>query len=270
MTLEDAATLMEWGKSSLHRIEKGQNQKIRIRDLEGLIEIYGIEEPRAAELRGLASELAGRQSWCEYGGVVPERFFVYLGLGSAARRQSTYEPDLVPGLLQTREYGRTLVAEALPNESPDDVDRRMGPRLRRRQLLTRKTRPVQFDAILSETVLHRVIGGPSVMAGQLKHVADMSTRPNITVRVVPFSAGMPGGDQLGSFVILDFDTDGRGIPIEPTTVYLEGHTNDSYSEKEHIVDRYRLAFDRLRRASLDEVATRNLLRKKAKEYERDQ
>ncbi|WP_327111716.1 helix-turn-helix domain-containing protein [Nocardia sp. NBC_01730] len=269
MTLEEAAALMEWGKSSLQRIEKGQNQKIRLRDLDGLIEIYGINEDRAAGLKGLAQQAAEKSWWHEFGDVIPSNFSVYMGLESAARKLITYQPDLTPGLLQTEDYARVLVRSAFPDESDTEIDNRVQPRIRRQLLITRSIKPATMRIILHENVLRRVIGGPNVMAAQLRYLADASTRSNVSLRVLPFYAGMPTGDQIGPVVILDFGLDSQGKPVEPTVVYAEGFAGDMYSEKVGIVQRYTEAYERIERASLDEVNSRNLLRQAAREYERE-
>ncbi len=269
MRLEDAAALMEWGKSSLQRLEKGQNQKVRIRDLDGLIEIYGIEETQAGGLRGLAREAAEKSWWHEFGSSIPPTFSVYMGLESAARRLTSYQPDLVPGLLQTADYARVLVRAAFSTESDKEADARVVPRMRRQHLILRRRMPVEIEVVLSEGALHRVIGSRQTMAIQLRHLIDVSTRPNVTVRVLPYSAGMPTGDQIGPFVILEFGIDARGVSIEPTTVYAEGYTSDMYSEKVGIVERYVQALAQLRRAALGESESRDLLRVGAREYQRE-
>jgi len=269
MTLEDAARLMEWGKSSLQRIEKGQNQKIRIRDLDGLIEIYAIPDDKAAGLRGLAQQAAEKSWWHEFGDVIPANFSVYMGLESAAQRLASYQPDLVPGLLQTPDYIRTLLQTGHPEFTQAEVEGNIQLRVRRQHQITRATKPTALNVVLGETVLHRVIGGPRVMAVQLKHLADASTLPNIGIRILPFSAGMPSGDQIGPFVILEFGADSRGEPIEPTIVYAENFTGDMYSEKVGIVQRYAQAYGRIQQAALDESGSRNLLRGMAREYQRE-
>lgn len=266
LTIEEAARLMEWGKSSLQRIETGRNQKVRIRDLDGLIEIYGIDDDRAAGLRGLAQQAAEKSWWHEYGGVIPDNFSVYMGMESAARILVSYQPDLVPGLLQTRDYARVLVRNAFPDETEEEITSRVEPRMLRQKLITRNVQPSHLEIVLGETALCRVIGGRKTMAAQLKHLADASTRPNISIRLLPFTAGMPTGDQIGPFVILDFGADRPGKQAEPTVVYAENYTSDMYSEKLGIVGRYRRAHEALRRAALDEVASRNMLRIKAREY----
>ncbi|WP_433710554.1 helix-turn-helix domain-containing protein [Nocardia sp. CA-084685] len=269
LTLEDAARLMEWSKSTLQRYEKGQNQKIRMRELDGMIDIYRIDPERAEGLRGLAKQAAEKSWWHEFGDLIPANFSVYMGLESAATRLTSYQPDLVPGLLQTPEYARILMASALPNVPREEIERRVELKMRRQNLVTRNTRPATLTVILGEAVLRRVVGGPSIMAKQLKKLADASTLPNVNLYVLPFSAGYPTGDQIGPFMILEFPMDSRGEPIEPTIAYAENYTGDMYSEKVGIVQRYTQAHQKLRAAALDEVASRALLRKIAREYERE-
>ncbi|MFF3573198.1 helix-turn-helix domain-containing protein [Nocardia jiangxiensis] len=269
MTLEETSTLMEWGKSSLQRLEKGLNQKVRIRDLDGLIEIYGIEDEEAAGLRGLAKE-AAEKSWLhEFGDLIPANFSVYMGLESAARRLTVYQPDLVPGLLQIADYARVLAQTASPTDTAMELAGRVQLKMRRQQLINRKIKPASMDVVLFESVLRRMVGGRAVMEKQLRSLADASTRPNITIRVLPFSAGMPTGEQIGPFVVLEFGEDGRGNPIEPTTVYAEGYTSDMYSEKVGIVQRYTQAHKQIQQAALDENDSRILLRMSSREYQRE-
>ncbi|MGW4071792.1 helix-turn-helix domain-containing protein [Nocardia grenadensis] len=268
LTMAEAAALMEWGKSSLQRIETGQNQRIRIRDLDGLIEIYEIDEEKAAGLRGLARETGARSWWHEFGSVIPANFSVYMGLESAARVLTTYQPDLVPGLLQTQDYARALARVASPDDTVEEREQRVRLKMRRQALITRKARPARLNVILAETVLRRTIGGPRVMATQLRHLADAGTLPNVRLRVLPFSAGMPVGEQIGPFVIMEFEADGPGRPAEPTIVYAENYTGDMYGEKVGIVQRYVEACDLVQRAALDEVGSRNLLRTAAREHQR--
>ncbi|WP_459547805.1 helix-turn-helix domain-containing protein [Nocardia sp. X0981] len=269
LTIEEAVRLMEWGKSSLQRIETGRNQKLRIRDLDGLIEIYGIDEVKAAGLRGLARETGEKSWWHEFGSVIPADFSVYMGLESAARTLTTYQPDLVPGLLQTRDYARVLAQVASPYDTEREREQRVQLKVRRQTMISRKTRPAALDVILAETVLRRVIGGPRIMAAQLRHLADASTLPNVCLRILPFSAGLPTGEQTGPFVIMEFGEDNKGKPIEPTLVYAENYTGDMYSEKVGIVQRYTEAYQLIRQGALDEVSSRNLLRSTAaREYQR--
>ncbi|NNH70804.1 hypothetical protein HLB23_13170 [Nocardia uniformis] len=118
-------------------------------------------------------------------------------------------------------------------------------------------------------MLRRIIGGHSVMAAQLRHLADASPLPNITLRILPLAAGYPTGDQIDPFVVLQFGPDSRGEPVEPTIVYAEGFTSDMYSEELGTVERYTQAYRDIQRASMDETGSRTLLRETAREYQRE-
>lgn len=192
-----------------------------------------------------------------------------MGLESAAHALTSYQPDLVPGLLQTAEYAGVLARAANPSDTDYEIEGRVQLKLRRQRKITRHTKPTTLDVVLGETVLRRNIGGPTVMATQLRHLADASTLPNVTLRVLPLSAGYPTGDQVGPFVVLEFGTDSRGEPLEPTIVYAEGFTGDMYSEKLGIVERYAQAYQHLQQSSLDEIGSRLLLREMAREHQRE-
>lgn len=269
LTLDSASRLLDWGTSTLQRYEKGQNQKIRDRDLDAMIEIYRIDAEQGEALRGLAKQTAEKSWWHEFGDLIPTNFSVFMGLESAADTLTTYQPDLVPGLLQTADYARVLMTTALSPNAVEEIERRVEMKMRRQHLIVRKIKPTRLTVILGETVLRRMIGGGTIMAAQLRHLADIGTRPNVSIRILPFSAGMPTGELIGTFVILGFPEDSRGVPIEPVIVYAENYTGDMYSEKDAVVRRYWAAYERIRQVALDEVSSRALLRTVAREYQRE-
>ncbi len=266
MTIAEAAALMEWSESKLQRLETGNAEKIRVLDIRELCRIYDFDDEFSAALVGLAQEANVKSWWHEYDSLVPEGFNMYVGLESSARALISYQPDLVPGLMQTADYARVLISDYWPDALPEQMDRRVQLRMRRQRLLTRKRSPAILDVVLHETALRRVVGGPRIMAAQLRRVADMSTLPTIAVRVLPFSAGVPSGHTVGPFVILEFARDSRNRPVDPTVVYLENFLGDLYLEKQAAVDRYRQAYHALQQSALDEQSSRELLRKAAKEY----
>jgi hypothetical protein len=104
-------------------------------------------------------------------------------------------------------------------------------------VLTRKN-PALLWAVIDEAVLHRPIGGESVMRAQLNHLAEKSDQPNITTQVIPFGAGAHPG-LLGSFVVLDF------AEPDPPIVYLDTMVGELFLEKDTDVERYRSMFQQL-------------------------
>ncbi|WP_433681538.1 helix-turn-helix domain-containing protein [Nocardia sp. CA-119907] len=212
MTLIESAKLMEWGKSSLQRLEKGQTEKIRTHDIRLLCEQYQLGAERTSDLIALAEQTAVKSWWHDYGALITPAFDVYMGLESSTRGLTQFQPSAVPGLLQTADYSRALDVLYFPNDSPEGIDRRVEIRTRRQGLLTRRNKPAIYTAVLHESVLRTVIGSRKVMAAQLRHLADLSAHPNVDIRVLPFRAGLPVGLSTGPFLILDFDVDKKGKP----------------------------------------------------------
>ncbi len=266
MTIPEAARRIDRGASTLQRIETGQSERIRVPDVRDLCGIYNASETETEALVGLAQQAAVKSWWHEFGSLIPDNFDVYMGLEAAACQLTSYAPDAVLGLLQTPDYARALLNAALPQERSEGVEQRLQMKVKRQGLLTRKRQPTTLRVVLMESAIRRLVGSPRIMSSQLRHIADMSTRPNITVRLLPFSAGIPLGDPMGPFTILDFGTDKRGTQIEPPVVYLESYTGDLYLEKPSDVRRYYEAHQALRDAALDETASRALLRRVAKEF----
>ncbi|NKY52362.1 helix-turn-helix domain-containing protein [Nocardia vermiculata] len=268
MTIVQAADLMQWSESTLQRLETGNAEKIRWRDVKDLCELYSVPGETSEALIGLARQSHVKSWFHEYGDLIPETFNLYVGMESSAHKLTTVQPVVLPGLLQTPDYARTLTRSVFPDDTNDELDGRIRFRTRRQAILTRKTRPVVLEAVIHETAIRRVVGSPEIMAKQLRHLADISTMTNVTVRTLPFSAGLPLGDPVGPFVILEFGKDKNDRPLEPTVVYVENFLGDLYLEKKAAVDRYHRAYDGIQRMTLDDVASRKLLRQVAREYER--
>ncbi|MEU8895295.1 helix-turn-helix transcriptional regulator [Nocardia sp. NPDC048505] len=266
LTIAEASRLMEWGASTLQRMEKGQADRIRTIDIQELCRIYGIPDDLADALKGLAQQAAVKSWWHAYGDLIPENFDVYVGLEASAHQLTSYRSELVLGQLQTADYARALNRLGYPEASEDELERRVQLRQQRQALTSRKTSPAGVDVVLHESVLRRVVGDVKVMAAQLRHLADMSTRPNVSLRILPFAAGIPLGDATGPFTVLQFGIDSKGHPVEPPVVYVEGFTGDLYLERPADVERYLDAHECLQSASLDAQSSRNLLRQVAKEF----
>ncbi|PPJ22209.1 helix-turn-helix domain-containing protein [Nocardia nova] len=266
LTLHQAAALIQRSASTLQRIEHGMVAQLREVDIEALCKIYEFDDDRIVAMKALAVQGNEQSWWCEYGDVIPQNFDFYVGLEAAAERLVTYEPELVPGLLQTPAYGSALMHAVHPEDNAEEHARRVQLRIRRQTRITRKYRPATLDVILRESVLHGVVGGPKVMAAQLRHLADMSTRSNVNVHILPFSSGFPLGEAVGPFVVLEFGASRKGEAAEPTVVYTECFTGGLYLAKSQTVRRYHRAYQDLRRGALDVDASRARLRQMAKEY----
>ncbi|MFY1697338.1 MULTISPECIES: helix-turn-helix domain-containing protein [unclassified Solwaraspora] len=256
MTVKAAATALEWSTPKIWRIETGATS-MRSLDVEAMCKVYGASPEITEALMGLAKETRARGWWHSYGDAIPEWFELYVGLESGATRLRKYEAHLIPGLLQTKAYATRVYEAGRPDMKREDVDRGVALRLDRQALLTRATPPApQVDIILDEAVLRRDID-----AEQLNQIVTVSRQPNVSVRVVPFSAGLHRATLAnGAFTILDFDGSD-----EPTIVYADGLTGALYLDKPAEAAAYEEVWSTVESTALSEAQSRKLISSIAEE-----
>ncbi|SRR6266545_5191582 len=265
LTVRAAAERLEWSEAKIWRIETGQ-VSLRSLDVEAMCKVYGADASLTEALMGLAKETKTCGWWHSYGDVIPEGFDLYIGLEEAASTVSWYEAELVPGLLQTESYAHTLIEADNPGVDAQEIDRRVHVRIARQALITRVTAPPKLDVVLNEAIIRRPVGGPGVMHAQLGRLAEATTLPNVSLRIMPFSAGLHHGIMSGPFVILRFPLNGDGKATEPPTVYVDGFTGALYLDKPSEIQRYEKAFGDIWESSLTEDASRELIHEAAREF----
>lgn len=260
-TLDQVARDTEFSRSTLSRMELGQYEKIKVREVEYLCRYYGLPEARTHYLMDVASQSNTKVWWQDYQHLLRGGFNTYLELESYATGFRFYQPLLVPGLLQTADYARAIFCAHAPDDPPSEIDKRLELRMQRRTRLMRQRWKVQLEFLLHESDLHTVVGSERIMSAQCRHIADMSTRENIVVRVLPFAAGHPTGGVIPPFIVLDFpDT-------EPSVVYAEAAIGSMTFEDVEDVKRFRAMYEKLQGVALDEQASRNRIRKITRRYE---
>jgi hypothetical protein len=265
LTTKLAAQALEWSEPKLWRIETGQTT-LRSLDVEAMCRVYGATAEVTQGLMVLARETRTVGWWHPHDDVIPDWLDLYLGLEDAASRLQRYDPELVPGLLQTAAYAREVIMADQPDLGEAEVTRRMQAVLARQALLIRVTAPLSAEVLLGEAVLRRPVGGPQVMAEQLDRLADAALLPNVTIRVVPLRAGLHRGVLSGPFAILRFPVNGDGQESEPPVVYVPGFTGALYLEQPAEIQRYQEVCTSVAAAALDEPASRALIRQAALEY----
>ncbi|OEV32004.1 hypothetical protein AN219_01555, partial [Streptomyces nanshensis] len=137
---------------------------------------------RVDSLMQMAKE-SRQQGWWHAFGDIP--YSVYIGLETDAASLRVYEPQVVPGLLQTRPYAEAVVAGALPEAGAADIERRVQVRMRRQERIREDRTPLRLWAVLDESVLRREVGGRHTMAEQLEYLNEMSQQPHVTLQVMP-------------------------------------------------------------------------------------
>jgi transcriptional regulator with XRE-family HTH domain len=266
ITVRAAAKALEWSEAKMWRIETGQTS-MRTHDVKLMCEVYAAPARLVKVLTGLAEETKSTGWWHAYGDTIPEWFDVYVGLEEEASEISEFQSDLVPGLLQTADYYRTMVRNFAPEMTDEEVERRVELRIARQALLTRTVEPPQFNAVLSESILLRPIGERRIMADQLRHLAKLSDLPNVSLRVIPFRAGYHAGVDTGAFVLLRFPQNADGSESEPPVVYIEGITGALYLEKPREVEKFAGVFASLVDSALDVRASQSYILQAAREFE---
>ena len=242
MTVEDAARHLVCAPSKITRIETGQGG-VNPRDVRDLAELYRAPTDVREALLALARESRQRGWWHAYGDALPGWFEVYLGLETEASALRVYEEHLIHGLLQTEDYARAVLRAGGLNTDETETSRKVALRMARQQMLSRPD-PPQLSVVLDEALLHRRLTGPDAHRAQLRHLADLASRPTVIVQILPADCGVHGA-VLGSFTILSFPT-----PTDPDVVYLEDLTSALYLERATEIDAYTAVFDHLRENAL--------------------
>jgi transcriptional regulator with XRE-family HTH domain len=235
---EEAGYVIRASHSKISRLETGR-VSFKDRDIIDLLTLYGVtNETQREEIRALASRANSPGWWHDYSDMLPSWFEEYLGLEEAAAQIGTYEAQFVPGLLQTEDYASAVIL--LKYSNPKEITRRVNLRIARQAILS-SPNPTSLWAVLDEAALRRPMGGPRAMRAQLKHLIEMSQQPNVTIQIMPFTAGGHAAAG-GSFSVLLFAEDEL-----PDLVYLEQLASAQYLVKQDVVDTYREVLDRLRR-----------------------
>src|SRR6266487_2306377 len=258
LTIEQVADLLEWSPGKVSKIENAR-VSVMPRDARRLLEAYGVTEGQERELLlSLARESRERGWWQQYGDAVPDWFEVYVGLEAEATAISTYQAEIVPGLLQTRRYAAALHRAELMNAAEEEIERHVAVRMERQARLTQADAP-KLWVVLNEAVIRRMVGERAVMHEQLMKLTEVAGAPNITLQVLPFSAGAHASMD-SAFSILSFDP-----PTDGEIVYFEHTTCSLYLEKPDEVARYRLVYEHLRASSLSLDESRRLLTRTAED-----
>jgi transcriptional regulator with XRE-family HTH domain len=255
------AAALKWSASKISRYERARTG-LRPREVERLLDYYGITGPRRALLLTLAEDAAQKGWWEEFGDNLSEDYQQFIGLEYEATSMSIWHVDVVTGLLQTEAYARHIISsysrvEPVP---PGMIGRMVNVRMRRQQVLDREG--LQISVVLDESVLKRRIGNDSVMYEQLQRLAQEAERPNLTLQILPLDAQHTVFGE--SFVIFSFvvDSDAALQEVVSTEQLKSGFTLEG--ERETYL--HRIAFQMLADAALDPAASRTLILQTAESH----
>jgi transcriptional regulator with XRE-family HTH domain len=252
----EAARAVGFSPAKLSRIEAGKGRRPPTEaDVRVLLDRYGADAYEASVLVQLLRRAGEPGWWQRYDKrLMPEWFDRLVGLQEAATAIRTFEIQYVPGLLQTPAYARAVVRRGMPTAPDREVERRVELRMRRTELLHRPDAP-RVWAVLDESVLLRVLGGPEVMREQLAHLVEMAGLPHVTVQIVPLDVTHASAPSI-PVTYLRF-----GGADLPDVVYLEHIGSATFLEDRDETEEYRAALDRLADDALQPRESVALLRK---------
>jgi len=260
LTLDDAGKPIQRSAATIHRLETGK-VKPRLIDVGALVDLFASTAPGVTdEERQLVLTLAAdgrREAWFSpfrdvlAGNMVPDHVRRFVEFETDASKIETYEPDLVPGLLQTAAYADSVAEQFIPDHTVEQRRRFVEFRMARQQVLQRSPTPLLVHVVIGEQVLQRIVGTVEVMREQLVKLAGTvrGGPKNVIIQVAPGSL-LTRATIGGAFVIMSFDDSS-----DDDLVYLEGRSGAEYLQNRGELTRYRAHFEELAAKALDERAT---------------
>lgn len=254
-TLDAVTADLEWSRGRLAHMEGNKWVRPDLGNVRQLLDYYGVEDPATRKATiDLARQSRERGWWTKKFRDVFEAGSL-VGFESEASVVSTWQPVVIPGLLQTEEYAAASARATLARPAAE-VDRIVEARMARQEVLDGDQPPTVW-AVIDESVLHRLPAEGEVARGQLTRLVDLAEDPdnNITIQVLPFAAGLHPGIS-GPFVLLDFQEE-----LDAPLVFLESRTDGLFLEEPPEVDEYRLVFDHLQVTAQSQAESLRLMKK---------
>jgi transcriptional regulator with XRE-family HTH domain len=262
VSMAQAAEALDCTKGKISRIENG-HVPVRTPDLVALMRAYRVEEDEAQQrLVALARQANRRRRegwWHPYASMLSDTYIDQIEMETICESIRTYQVQLVPGLLQTEEYGRAVTVASRAWRTPEEIEQFVRVRLTRQERLTGEA-PLTYWAVLSEGVLRQQVGGPEVMGAQLRHLVTMARQPHITLQVLPFSRGAHA-NMYGPYLLLSFPQ-----MASLDLVLTETPAGNIWMERESEVACYQALFDGARMAALPPTESLALIQHVAEEY----
>lgn len=241
--------------SKLSRLENAQG-KPNPSDISHLIRYYQIEgTPLAARLDRWVKEAQRPGWWTNYDEQVIGGMDAHLAYEVDAAIARVYTIPFIPVLLQTIDYARAVFRD-MEGRSEQEIRQLLAVRLRRQEALRSREglEPLRLIAVTHESTLHQLVGSADIMREQLSELVERSAGPNVTLRVLPFTA-KPVFSMTCMYALFEYKDLG-----ESDIVHIETHAGFFTVEDSGQARNYRSHHDALMRASLSEEESRNLIR----------
>lgn len=227
---------LDCSDSKISRVETAKSPPQR-RDVRDMLNLYDVTDGQRQEVMDLLRDAGKPGWWDEYADTLPRKYSTFIGYEQDAAVCRTYEPLVVPGLLQTEDYARATIRKTMPDATPEDIEARVQVRMRRQEVLT-KERPLRLRTVISELVLRQQVGTPEIMHAQYQRLIEAAGMTNVSLQVHTFNG--PLACTTGPFIMIEFrDRADKGA------IYLENAAGDLYLEKPHQLERYTIVFEEL-------------------------
>lgn len=238
----DVAHAMDWSPSKLIRIERG-DVSVSTNDLRALLGHYGVKDKgKVNGLLDLAKLSRGASFYDQYADLLKPGFKEYLAYEASASVIRQYDPVLIPGPLQTEEYGRAIL-EHMAGFGPDEADKLWAVREHRQEALDRDD-PPEMLYVLDEAALRRRVGRGQVMRYQLEWIKELATKLHISIQIIQFSRGAHPG-LAGNFILLEF-----ADPNLEDLIHLENINQITIRDDTELIARYIDRFEQLQELAL--------------------
>ncbi len=234
MSLKKSATYLQRDPSTVSRFESGE-YPIRRPDLLALLDLYRLDDDSLRQtLLKVGDEVWQTGWWDGYAEHVPGALLDLSWLEERALRIRSFDPLVIPGLLQTREYARSVIAAGAPAASAEQFERWVEFRMARQQVLARED-PLRLAVLVDEAVLRRPAGAAEVMYAQLDRLLETAAWPNVEVRVLPLRAGVHASPE-GSFRLVEMPepySDIVHVSTPAGAIYVESDGVRQFEETYH-------------------------------------
>lgn len=257
---EQAAEHIVGSTAKISRIEAGQTAA-RPGDVRLLLELYGVEDRAVHEqLEKLARDANKRDWWLnsEWVTATPE-YSDILTLESDAAYIRTWQPLFIPGLLQTDDYLRTLLAASIKVYPDDAIDEMIGIRQKRRKAIEEDG--ARFTAVIWEPAITAPMPSPKVHHEQLSHMIEAARRQNVSIQVLP-ATEWQAAHMTSHFVMYSF-----GPESSPEAVSFDSTMRTLLTENPDEMAMHSRIFEELRAAALTSEQSLSFLEKQAAEIE---
>jgi transcriptional regulator with XRE-family HTH domain len=251
VTREEAGAAIRASPSKISRLELGRNGFKR-RDVADLLTLYRVgDEAERAGFLALVETAKGPGWLHAYSDLLSSVAVTRVELEQAASLIRSYEPQFVPCLLQTTDYARAVLQLDRPDASPLEIERRVDLLGRCQEILRRPQAP-ELWVVIDEAALLRRVGSAATMRHQLAHLIEISSLPNVSIQVMPFSTGVAAGGPISLLRFAEHEL--------ADVVYLDQPTGTLQFDRPADIFHYRKVIDRLSIRAEPPTATTTFLR----------